>query len=486
MKDLLTELDAVSWALAEQPTFALDEHSLIDAHASLWGTINRLIAVDAGLVRQIDAHGIARAAGSANASAWLREHSRMSITEAHKLAALGKLLDSRSTIRDAVHDGAVTCEQALAIGRALTDIPADAGTAVTDKVEVALVALAHQFEPALLRKLGDRALAHIAPEVAENVLERRLAREEREAARSRSLTLTPDGLGRTRLRGILDTESAAIVNAALKPLMKPIPIRAARTSDAGTSDTGQPVSGELGSGELGSGQRGSGQPGSGQAASGQAGSGGPGSGKRGSADVAVGEVDMRSAAARRADALVEVCRLALRTGELPHNGGQAPQLNITIDVDALRDGVSGGVLDTGEALSAGALRRLACDAQILPIVLNGASVPIDVGRARRLYIGAARTAILIRDGGCAFPGCDRPPRWTDIHHMISWIDGGPTDQDNGVALCGYHHRFMHRQDDRVDGGWQVRMGSDGHPEFQPPLHVDPGRTPRRNPYHLRT
>ncbi len=468
MDDLLTELDASSRALAERSTYVLSDAAMITAHDQLRIVINRLTAIDAGLVHDIDNHGIVRASGSANASTWLREHSHMSITEARKLTALGALLASRVALDTAVRDGAafpaagredghgdcredehgdseakggadaassssipfvggVNCEQVLAIGRVLADLPKDAGIAITDKVEAALVGLAGQFEPGLLRTVGDRVLAHIAPEVADRQLRRRLEREEREAARSRSLTLSPDGLGRTRLHGILDTESAAIVNAALDPLMKPVPVPSG-------------------------------------------------------ADRAV-DPDLRSAAARRADALVEVCRLALRTGKLPVNGGQPPQIIITINATDLHDAVLPGTLDTGEAVSADALRRMACDAQVLPIVLNGARVPIDVGRARRLFTGATRTAILVRDGGCAFPGCDRPPRWCDVHHLISWIDGGPTDRDNGVSLCGYHHRYLHRQ---PENGWQVRMGHDGHPEFLPPIHIDPTRAPRRNPYHART
>ena len=138
-----------------------------------------------------------------------------------------------------------------------------------------------------------------------------------------------------------------------------------------------------------------------------------------------------------------------------------------------------GSLDTGALLSPAVTRRIACDAGILPVILNGSGVPIDVGRARRPFTGAARTAVLLRDGGCAFPGCDRPPRWCDVHHIIFWTRGGPTDRDNGVALCGHHHRIIHSE------AWNVRIDCDGRPEFIPPPHIDPERRPRRNPYHDR-
>ncbi|MET7672719.1 HNH endonuclease signature motif containing protein, partial [Micromonospora luteifusca] len=82
--------------------------------------------------------------------------------------------------------------------------------------------------------------------------------------------------------------------------------------------------------------------------------------------------------------------------------------------------------------------------------------------------------------GCAFPGCDRPPRWCDAHHIHHWADGGTTNLDNAVLLCAYHHRHLHHSD------WTVRLGGDGHPEFIPPAWLNPEQVPRRNHYHRRT
>ncbi|HZD96997.1 MAG TPA: HNH endonuclease signature motif containing protein [Micromonosporaceae bacterium] len=87
--------------------------------------------------------------------------------------------------------------------------------------------------------------------------------------------------------------------------------------------------------------------------------------------------------------------------------------------------------------------------------------------------------MLLRDGGCAFPGCERPPRHTDIHHIQPWQHGGPTNQDNAVALCRHHHQLIHHSD------WTIRIGPDHRPDFIPPTHIDPTQTPRRNPYHQR-
>jgi hypothetical protein len=188
----------------------------------------------------------------------------------------------------------------------------------------------------------------------------------------------------------------------------------------------------------------------------------------------------RTAAQRRADALVEVCRLALRTEQLPDNGGDRPQVVVTVPYDVVRHELGVGQLDTGEALSPQQVRRLACDARILPVVLGGQGQILDVGQQRRLFTGPLRRALVARDGGCAFPGCDRPPQWCDGHHIRHWTDGGDTALDNGVLLCGYHHRLIHR------GEWEVRIADDGRPEFIPPPYVDSERRPRRNIYHRRT
>jgi hypothetical protein len=128
-----------------------------------------------------------------------------------------------------------------------------------------------------------------------------------------------------------------------------------------------------------------------------------------------GGVDSRSPGQRRADALVEVCRLALACGGLPDNGGERPQVAVTIDFDRLREQTATATLDDGTVISPAAARRLACDAQLLPVVLGGAGQVLDVGRERRLFTGPIRRALVLRDRGCGFPGCDRPPRWCEGH-----------------------------------------------------------------------
>jgi len=121
---------------------------------------------------------------------------------------------------------------------------------------------------------------------------------------------------------------------------------------------------------------------------------------------------------------------------------------------------------------------MCCDAGILPIVMKCPSIPLDVGRRRRLVTPEQRRTLHARDKGCAYPGCHNPARWTDAHHIRHWADGGLTNLDNMVLLCRRHHRTIHT------GAWQVRIHQ-GLPEFIPPKWIDPHQLPVRNTIHLR-
>lgn len=104
----------------------------------------------------------------------------------------------------------------------------------------------------------------------------------------------------------------------------------------------------------------------------------------------------------------------------------------------------------GGPINADIARRIAFDAQIIPIVLGARGEPLDVGRASHTVPTAIRRAVIVRDGGCAFSGCAVPARWCEIHHVVHWADHGPTSVDNCAALCGRHHRLVHHSDWRID------------------------------------
>jgi hypothetical protein len=187
--------------------------------------------------------------------------------------------------------------------------------------------------------------------------------------------------------------------------------------------------------------------------------------------------DTRGVGRRQAEALAEVCGWLLDHGEdagVPETGGRKPHLNVLIRLEDLERRARSATLDFGGTLSPEALRMLACDAAVVPIVLNGAGQPLDVGRAQRTIPDGLRRAVTARDHGCAHPGCDRLPSWAEIHHILEWEHDGHTRLDNLVMLCQQHHRLIHYS------GWVVRI-RDGLPEFIPPRWIDPEQTPRRNP-----
>lgn len=130
---------------------------------------------------------------------------------------------------------------------------------------------------------------------------------------------------------------------------------------------------------------------------------------------------------------------------------------------------------TGAATPAD-IRRVACNADILPAVFGGESLPLDVGRARRLFAPAQRVALNARDRGCVFPGCTTPLAFCEAHHITPWSQGGQTNLDNGVLLCSYHHHYIHT------GTWQIDI-IDNVPWLIPPLWVDNQQRPLRNTVH---
>ena len=139
-----------------------------------------------------------------------------------------------------------------------------------------------------------------------------------------------------------------------------------------------------------------------------------------------------------------------------------PVLRVSTSLDALRSGLHrAGVSDSGENLSAATLRRLACDAEIIPTVLNGKGRVIDVGRRTRRVGEALRCVLIARDGGCVWPGCDGPPSRCDAHHVKHWADGGPTNADNLALLCHRHHILLH------EGGHHLQCHGDSWVVLKP-------------------
>jgi len=167
--------------------------------------------------------------------------------------------------------------------------------------------------------------------------------------------------------------------------------------------------------------------------------------------------DDRSPAQRRADGLERLCRAALST--LTSTAGPTlarPLVSYVVSHETL----TAGKLDVCDGAFVGpigreTMRRLLCDCDVSRVVTGPAGVILDAGRSRRTVTAAQRRAVVARDQGCRFPGCDRPPGWCEVHHTRPWIAGGRTDVNELVLLCDHHHTVVH-----VNGITLVFEGTD--------------------------
>ncbi|PWN01829.1 hypothetical protein DJ010_17550, partial [Nocardioides silvaticus] len=270
-------------------------------------------------------------------------------------------------------------------------------------------------------------------------------RAERGAHHARFLSFTPDTLGGVRVKGYSTIEEAELVKSVLMPLSAPV------VTEPGACG-GEPR-----------------RPGQGF----ELDDNGHLVGKRcPDPECAHTGADPREHGTRMWDALIEACRRLQTTDVLPHAHGTTARITITIPLANLleqTDGhlADGGLLPTGDRLSAAAVRRLACDAEIIPAVLGSQGQVLDVGRTQRLVTTGIWNALVLRDHHCAFPGCTRLPLACDAHHITHWADGGTTSLDNLILLCRKHHTLTHGTP------WQVRINPHTRrPEWTPPPPVD--------------
>jgi hypothetical protein len=189
--------------------------------------------------------------------------------------------------------------------------------------------------------------------------------------------------------------------------------------------------------------------------------------------TADGEQDPRPRGKRQADALIDALDISLASGDLPTRGGVKPHITVTINLnDLLEAGRNAtGDLTYGDGLSASAIRRLACDAGIIPVVLGSDSQPLDVGREKRYVTDGLRSALNQRDKGCVI--CHAPPIYCDAHHVVSWADGGVTSLANLVLMCRVDHTSLH------DGHWTITIVDNKVQVTRPTWADPPPRTRRR-------
>jgi hypothetical protein len=393
--DVRASLKAVADA---NPTFmtvddkAVALHELVAAEAQLAELRLRILA---------DAGDLAEQTAAKDAAGWLAHHTRARFADARVDLALATALDrERPALAAAMREGAVTLAQAHVIHRALTALPDVVDAETVSRAEEHLVDRAAEFGPKELGRIGRRILDVVAPDVAEAAEAARLADLEANAAQKTRFTMRRLGDGTTRISGRISDAAATRLATYLESYANP---RGGGRSKAGDQKAGDAVA--------------------------------------------------RLAYPRRmGEAFVQLLEAA-DPSRLPLHGGDATTVVVTVPLAALQaelaaaDLIGGGLVPgddlTGDRISAAQARRLACTARILPVVLGGDSLPLDLGRARRLFSPAQRKALLVRDRTCRAEGCDVPGTWCDAHHLDPWRAGGSTDLADGVLLCSHHHHRIH-------------------------------------------
>jgi hypothetical protein len=339
---------------------------------------------------------VALESGARSPAAWLAHQARTDIGPAISDGRLAESLASRwLQVRDALAAGTVCAAQARVIVRALEDLPASLDPQVRRQAETHLVEQAAHFDPKRLRRLGRKVLEVVAPEVAEAEEGRLLEAEDARARRVASLTMRRRGDGTTDIHIRISDAVAGRLRTYLDAYTSP------RRShhDAEHDHLGDRVD--------------------------------PHSGHH---------IPTSKRWANAFAAMLE----AIPADRLPQHGGAATSVVVTIDHDTLREQLgSAGLLDTDESITVSQAMRLACNASILPAVLDTAGQPLHLGRSRRLFSPAQRTAMALRDRACRTHGCTIPAPWCEAHHETPWHRGGLTDLDQGLLLCPWHHHRAH-------------------------------------------
>ena len=396
---------------------ALPDAALGERIADLEELVRRAQAAQAAAIRLFDARDGADGDGAASTASWLRDRLNAADRDARRAVGLARSLDRFPLLTAALHAGETTTAHARTLAAQTRHL--DRGTVAGG--EAFLVDLARRLDPVRFATAVRCWVAVVAPAEFERDTQRRYD--------SRWLSVSATYGGMTSIAGMLDPEGGALVRDALAALV------ASNARD-----------------------------------------------------------DVRSRDQQRADALVDLVELARSHQLLPVSGGHRPEILVHVSADQLRAAGTGAtagpdagpavgasvatatagigaaagaaaragaagtgppVLGDGSPLVPAAAERLACDATFRRLVLDARDVPVALGRATRLVPPALRKQLALRDGGCRYPGCPRGAAFCDAHHVVHWRHGGPTDLDNLVLLCRYHHHLVH------DRGHALALRPDG-------------------------
>lgn len=377
-------LEAELGTLAKRPLWSMSASDVEDAVVSLTRARGQLDALLMRVLVQGEAVNAGLDAGATSTTNWWSHATRTTRAEAHRTARLAKQLEQHHEVADRLATGELRTDQARVIADAVDALPADVDEWVPEAATRFLLDKAREHDAKQLRTLGRRVLEVVDPEAADAEEARRLEAEEADAAAKAWLTLVDDGQGTCHGRFAVPSLHGAMLGKDIR----------ARVSKLVKKQEG--------------------------------------------ADERRGPRLTKHAFGLAFLDYIESSRRS------PKAGGVAATVVVTMDLETLLGGLRAASLDTGGRISAGQARRLACRAGVIPVVLGGPSVPVDVGRRRRFHTEHQRIAMGIRDKGCTAAGCDAPPGMTEAHHDdMQWSHGGGTSVEKGRLLCPPHHRKIH-------------------------------------------
>nr|WP_300144363.1 HNH endonuclease signature motif containing protein [Propionicimonas sp.] len=468
---LLAVIGAAVDALTDDRLRLPSEAEQLDLLENLVRLGARLHAVQAGVAARVEAGEMAWHEHGTSTSTWLMHRLNLTRREAGRIVSAGEGLARFEHVARAAVAGAVLPGQAAAITSVLDKLPDNLPADTMTKAQTLMVGFAQDHNSAELRHLSRHLVEVLDPVGVEAREAERLEREHRAAMRTRHLTFAYDGQGSVLFRGSLPVVEA-------EPFIQII--------DAYTAQA------------------------------------------RHGLDRIDPHTEPVTLAMGRADALIAMVHQHTQQALTPAHGGDRPRIVLTLSYDKLAKtahdhgfptagcgvtvpeepararqpvpeerapaSVTKGpgtfptahLIGSGEPIPASVLRRWLCDADLMPIVLGRPSEILDVGRTQRLVTPPIRAALEQRDGGCVFPGCDKPPRDCHAHHILPWWAGGPTALANLVLLCPHHHGIIEPGHDPTADRWTLNLRHDGVPEIRPPARVDSTRKPRvHNRFHLR-
>jgi hypothetical protein len=380
------------------PVATLTAAETAEALRELSAAAARIEALRVALLAHAEVVEVAAAEAATSTGAWLAHVTKAPRGEAYGLVRLARAFEDPdgtattgfTATRDALAAGRVRADQARVIVEAVQALRTWVPAGLRRQGEEHLLAEAADFDAPTLRRLGKHLLEVLDPDAAEAELARQVAAEEKAAADRVALTMHDDGNGTCHGSFRISSLHGAMLRTAIDALASP------KRPDAipreVIDDSGAPA--------------------------------------------------MRSTAAVHGLAFQELLE-RYPAGKLPKAGGGLATVVVTIDVRWLESQLGVATIDTGGRLTAGQLRRFACQVGIIPQVLGSRSEVLDQGRLSRLFTTAQHLALRTRDKTCTAQGCTIPAAWCHAHHRTPWAKGGRTDVSEGRLLCPRHHTMIH-------------------------------------------